>query len=147
MGVVKDTLNAIHADLLEGQRELLAKIDEVEARDHLDDEDKAALAALRDTAASFAAIVPNAVVEPLPDPDVAPAEDAGEPVVSPDAPVDDAEGEEVPVADEAPAAEAPAEDAAVTEETPVEVSVDEVAAEEPAAAESEVVAEDPTETQ
>ena len=131
VGVVADTLNKIHADVLEGRDELLGKIDELSSRDTLDAADREALEALRATAAEFANIVPNAVTSPLPDPVEAPAVDGDEPVVNPDTPVDEPAGAVEPV-DPAPATG----DAGVADDEPDDAPVTETPA--------DVTPEDPT---
>ena len=111
MGVVKETLNTIHSHILEGREELLAKIDDLASRTTLDDEDKAALEEVRVAAEALKNIVPDAVTDPLPDPDTAPEVGGEEPVVDPAAPVDetgtvdggaegDGSGTETPVTDD-----------------------------------------------
>ena len=148
MGVVKDTLNTIHANILEGREELLAKIDELASRTTLDDEDKAALEAVRVAAEQLKDIVPDAVTEPLPDPETAPDAGGSEPVVDPAAPVDEtgtpdggAEGDGSGVDAPAPSADdTTAEDVGPAVEEPAPADTGEVA---PAPADTGTVEEPP----
>lgn len=114
MGVVKNALNEINAQLHKVHDEFTGKLDELLAREHLDDEDRAAIEELRTTAQKLDDIVPDAVVEPLPDPETPPETGGEDPVVDPEDPVD-------PV-DETPVDDAPAtgDDGAADDELPVE---------------------------
>ena len=103
MGVVATTLKTIDDQLKKAHGEITGQIEELLSRDTLDAEDRAALEAVAATAQKLDDVVADAVTEPLPDPEEAPATDGGEPVVDPANPVVETTPEvETPVADNAP---------------------------------------------
>lgn len=150
MGVVKDTLNQINANIQEGREELLRKIDDLAARDHLDAEDKAALEEVRVAAESLANIVPNAVTDPLPDPDTAPEVGGDEPVVDPAAPVDETPAPEAPAdapvedTPEAPAPETPADTGTVGDAPAGDVATETPATDDSATGDAGAADDEPT---
>jgi hypothetical protein len=90
MGVVADTLNQVNADLTEARDEILAELNKLANKPSLDDDDKAALAAVAEKAKGLADIVPNAVTEPLPDPsDPGTLDPSDSEVIDPEEPVDE----------------------------------------------------------
>lgn len=103
MGVVATTLKQIDDQLKKAHGEIVDRVESLLARETLDDDDRAALEAIRGTAQSLDDVVPDAVTEPLPDPEEAPAADGGETVVDPADPLPAVEEEvAAPVADNAP---------------------------------------------
>lgn len=69
MGAVATALNTINDQLVKARGEIVGKIDELLARETIDDADRAALEAVKSAAQGLDDVVPDAVVEPLPDPE------------------------------------------------------------------------------
>lgn len=151
MGVVKNALDEINAQLNKVHGEFTGKLDELLARETLSDEDRAAIEELRATAQKLDDVVPDAVTEPLPDPDTAPDVDGDEPVVDPAdpvSPVEDAPAPDAPApvedTPEAPAPETPADTGTVGDAPAGDVATETPATDDSATGDTGAADDEPT---